>query len=61
LSAICFLFIAQAVVLFVFPDIAAGTVDWSYSAPVAIGIAITIGIGEWILAGAVKRDKIAVS
>ncbi len=61
LSAICFLFIAQAVVLFVFPDIATGAVDWSYSAPVAIGIAITIGIGEWILAGAVKRAKLAAS
>ena len=55
LSVICFLFIVQAVVLFIFPDIANGNVDWAYSAPVAIGIIATIAIGEWILAGAVKR------
>lgn len=59
ISIICFLFIIQAVVLFVFPDIGQGTVDWGYSVPVALGIAITIGVGEWILGLATKRLKLA--
>ncbi len=61
LSTICFLFIVQAVVLFVFPDIGNGNVDWNYSLPVALGIAITIGIGEWILATAAKRMQVATA
>ncbi|MGY0219824.1 APC family permease [Endozoicomonadaceae bacterium StTr2] len=61
LSVICFLFIVQAVVLFIFPDIATGTVDWSYSAPVAIGVIATIAIGEWILASALKRMQAATA
>lgn len=56
--AVCLFFIAQAVVLFVFPDLPIGSIDWSYSAPVSIGVIITIGIGEWILNGAIKRQKI---
>lgn len=59
ISIICFLFIIQAVVLFVFPDIGQGTVDWGYSVPVALGIAITIGVGEWILGLATKRLQLA--
>lgn len=59
ISTICFLFIVQAVVLFVFPDIGNGTVDWGYSLPVALGIAITIGIGEWVLSTATKRMQLA--
>ncbi|KEI69837.1 APC family permease [Endozoicomonas elysicola] len=59
ISIICFLFIVQAVVLFIFPDIGNGTVDWGYSMPVALGIAITIGIGEWILGLATKRLQLA--
>ncbi|MGI2029620.1 APC family permease [Endozoicomonas acroporae] len=61
LSTICFLFIVQAVVLFVFPDIGNGNVDWNYSLPVALGIAITIGIGEWILGTAAKRMQVATA
>ena len=59
ISIICFLFIIQAVVLFVFPDIGQGTVDWGYSVPVALGIATTIGVGEWILGLATKRLQLA--
>ncbi|MGI2027698.1 APC family permease [Endozoicomonas acroporae] len=55
LSVLCFLFIAQAVLLFIFPDIGHGTVDWGYSIPVALGITITVGIGEWVLSTATKR------
>lgn len=61
MSVVCFLFIVQAVFLFIFPDIGAGSVDWSYTIPVALGIAVTIGIGEWILSRANKRMSPAVT
>ena len=60
MSVLCFLFIVQAVFLFIFPDIGAGIVDWSYTIPVALGITVTIGIGEWILINATKRMKAAI-
>ncbi|MEE4219182.1 MAG: APC family permease [Xanthomonadales bacterium] len=56
LSAICFIFIAQAVLLFILPEIFNGVVDWmGYTIPVAAGVVITIVIGEVLLAGAEKR------
>ncbi len=55
ISTICFLFIVQAVALFIFPEIGAGTVDWSYSTPVALGIIATVIVGECILARATRR------
>lgn len=55
MSALCFLFIIQAVVLFIFPNVVSFSIDWSYSAPVLIGILITIIIGEWIMKNACKR------
>ncbi len=63
LTVICFLFIVQAVVLFIFPDIANATIDWAYSAPVLIGVIATIAIGEALLARATKRmqGKIATA
>ena len=61
MSVVCFLFIVQAVVLFIFPEIGTGTVDWSYTVPVALGVAITIGIGEWILSKATKRMQTATA
>lgn len=55
ICVICFAFIAQAVILFIFPHIVSGIVDWSYSIPVALGIFSTIVVGECILAKATKR------
>lgn len=53
--AVSLLFVAQAVVLFVFPEIFSGIIDWGYTFPVGAGILITIGVGEYLLAGAEKR------
>jgi len=59
LSTTCFLVIVQAVVLFIFPDLISMSVDWSYSAPVLIGVLITITIGEYLLLLASdKKQKI---
>ncbi|MGR5150330.1 APC family permease [Photobacterium swingsii] len=55
LSIVCFLTIAQAVVLFIFPDLFTLSVDWVYSAPVLIGVLLTVGIGEYLLTLAVKK------
>lgn len=57
LSIVCFLVIAQAVVLFIFPDLLTLSVDWAYSAPVFIGVILTIAIGEYLLKQAVKKKK----
>jgi hypothetical protein len=55
LSIICFLVIAQAVVLFIFPDLITLSVDWVYSAPVLIGVFLTVAIGEYLLKLAVAK------
>lgn len=55
MSVVCFFFIAQAVLLFVLPEIFSGVIDWSYTIPVAVGVIITIIVGEVLLAGAEKR------
>ncbi|MGF1760753.1 APC family permease [Photobacterium sagamiensis] len=57
LSIICFLVIAQAVLLFIFPDLITLTVDWVYSAPVLIGVIVTIAIGEYLLKQATARKQ----
>ncbi|MGF1874498.1 APC family permease [Photobacterium frigidiphilum] len=57
LSIVCFLTIAQAVVLFIFPDLISFTVNWTYSAPVLIGVLLTIAIGEYLLKLAIAKKK----
>ncbi|MCZ4372595.1 APC family permease [Vibrio diazotrophicus] len=49
MTAICFVIILQAVVLFIFPDVISGTVDWQYTAPVLAGVIVTVVIGELLL------------
>ena len=49
ISVVCFLVIAQAVVLFIFPQIFSGVVDWAYTGPVLVGVILTVGVGEYIL------------
>ncbi|MDG3087934.1 APC family permease [Vibrio hannami] len=49
LCIVCFLTIFQAVILFIFPDIISLTVNWAYSAPILIGVILTIAIGEYLL------------
>lgn len=57
LSIVCFIVIAQAVVLFIFPDLIFMSVDWVYSAPVLIGVILTIAIGEYLLQLAVAKKR----
>ncbi|EPA8652610.1 APC family permease [Photobacterium damselae subsp. damselae] len=49
MSIVCFFVIAQSVVLFIFPEIFSGEIVWSYTAPVLLGVLLTIAIGEYIL------------
>jgi amino acid transporter len=55
MTVVCTFFIAQAVFLFILPEVFVGVIDWSYTIPVAIGVVITIAVGEVLLAGAMKR------
>ena len=57
LSIICFMVIAQAVILFIFPELIDMTVNWTYSAPVLIGVILTVGIGEYLLKLAVAKKN----
>ncbi len=49
ITAVCFIIILQAVVLFIFPDIIFGSVDWQYTLPILVGVVTTICIGEILL------------
>ena len=57
MTAICFVIILQAVVLFIFPDVISGTVDWQYTAPVLAGVIVTVVIGELLLKHAHSQTK----
>ncbi len=49
ISAVCFLIVLQAVVLFIFPDIIFGSIDWQYTMPILVGVVVTLSIGEILL------------
>lgn len=62
MSIVCFFVIFQAVILFIFPEaLELSVADWNYTAPVLIGVIVTILIGEWILHGALKRKQIQLN
>ncbi|MEZ8646729.1 APC family permease [Vibrio cyclitrophicus] len=58
ITTVCFLIVFQAVVLFIFPDIIFGNIDWTYSLPILTGVLITIAVGEILLMHANKRNNI---
>ncbi|WP_028865868.1 APC family permease [Psychromonas aquimarina] len=60
LSVVCFLVIVQAVILFIFPDLLSLSVDWTYSAPVFIGVILTVAVGEYLLVQASNRKRLAL-
>ncbi|MGY0615945.1 APC family permease [Vibrio sp. FJH11] len=49
ITAICFIIVLQAVVLFIFPDIIFGSIDWQYTLPILVGVVGTLAIGEVLL------------
>lgn len=48
-SLSCIFFILCAAVLFVFPDILGGKINWEYSAPILSGVVLVLIIGEIII------------
>ncbi|MEZ9144297.1 APC family permease [Vibrio sp. 10N.286.52.C3] len=58
ITTVCFLIVFQAVVLFIFPDIIFGNIEWTYSLPILTGVLITIVVGEILLMHANKRNNI---
>ncbi|WP_427981663.1 APC family permease [Agarivorans sp.] len=49
MTVVCFLIILQAVILFIFPDIIFGSIDWQYTLPILLGLVATIIVGEVLL------------
>ncbi len=60
LTSVCFLVIVQALALFIFPELIQFKIDWSYSAPVLIGVVVTILAGEYMLKQTEFRKSIQV-
>nr|WP_157509074.1 APC family permease [Ferrimonas futtsuensis] len=56
-TIVCFLVILQAVVLFIFPELADLAVDWSYTGPVLAGVIVTIAIGEVLASRAIASNQ----
>lgn len=49
---LCLAFMLQAIVLFVFPP---GEADWTYTGFILVGLVVTLGIGEWLVARAQRH------
>lgn len=60
-SIVCFLVIAQAVVLFIFPDLVSASIDWMYTGPVLVGVLCVIALGEWLTLRASKSIQLTES
>ncbi len=53
LAVICEIFIIQAIVFFVY--IPGEPIDWAFTAPVLIGVVVTLIVGELLIAGARRK------
>lgn len=61
-TLLCVAFIAVAIVLFVFPDVLSGTVNWSHSGPIVLGMVLILAVGEVIIRRSEKRhDRLQMS
>jgi amino acid transporter len=57
LTVICIIFILQAVVFFIW--VPGSPVDWAFAAPVLLGVALTLMIGEFLLTtSSMEEEKI---
>jgi uncharacterized membrane protein YfcA len=55
LVVICELFIAQAIIFFVW--VPGEPIDWAFAAPVLIGVVLTIIVGELLVNKAKKQEQ----
>lgn len=60
ITMVCFITILQALILFIFPSVIFGTVDWHYSLPILIGVSATVLIGELLLYRVNRNNKLTV-
>ncbi len=56
ITVVCLIFIVQAIVFFVY--VPGEPIDWAFAGPVLTGVALTIGIGEVLLAVANKQKTV---
>ena len=52
------LFVLGALLLFLFPQLPEGQIDWHTSAPLLIGLLLTLGIGEWLVSRSLGRAQL---
>lgn len=52
------LFVLGALLLFLFPQLPEGQIDWHTSAPLLIGLFLTLGIGEWLVSRSLNRSAL---
>ena len=57
-TILCFLFILLCLLLFIFPDIFSGSVDWATSAPILIGLVVILIFGECLIRFAERGSDI---
>ena len=49
------IFLMPYLLLFIFPQLPEASIDWHTSAPLLIGLLLTLGIGEWLVSRSLKR------
>ncbi len=52
------LFVLGALLLFIFPQLLAWQIDWHKSAPLLIGLLLTLAIGEWLVSRALGKSRL---
>ena len=52
------LFVLGALLLFIFPQLPEASIDWHTSAPLLIGLLLTLAIGEWLVSRSLLRGRL---
>ena len=53
------LFVLGALLLFLFPQLPEASIDWHTSAPLLIGLLLTLAIGEWLVSRSLRRAPLS--
>ena len=48
-SLLCMVFIFMCALLFIFPDLPKGIIEWNHSGPILIGVIIVLVVGDMII------------
>lgn len=56
-SLLCMAFIFMCAMLFIFPDLPKGMIDWNHSGPILVGVIIVLAVGDIIIRRAEKAHS----